>query len=238
MRRNALLLLGAIVCAAVMAGPASAQVQPAGTGEPALHELDSEHAVVRVARDSRDRRLPGPLRLLREQRAGRPTRPRTRRRTAATNVWANWSGVRDASARRPVRHLRAGPVHVPERLAVDPGRSELVLDGHDARAAGRTRRSTARSRRRRSSSRAAPRSPGTRTVALKVDFADDVAGPFPANFLCFQVGGSAAACATRARARSTATTRRARSPAAPASRRRSTAPPTSATSRTATCGPA
>ena len=34
MRRNALLLLGAIVCAAVMAGPASAQVQPAGTGEP------------------------------------------------------------------------------------------------------------------------------------------------------------------------------------------------------------
>lgn len=34
MRRNALILLGALVCAAVMAGPASAQVQPAGTGEP------------------------------------------------------------------------------------------------------------------------------------------------------------------------------------------------------------
>ena len=34
MRRNALLLLGVILCAAVMAGPASAQVQPAGTGEP------------------------------------------------------------------------------------------------------------------------------------------------------------------------------------------------------------
>ena len=36
-------------------------------------------------------------------------------------------------------------------------------------------------------------------VALKVDFADDVAGPFPANFICFQVGGSASAvCDTSA----------------------------------------
>ena len=26
-------------------------------------------------------------------------------------------------------------------------------------------------------------------VALRIDFSDDVAGPFPANFLCFQVGG-------------------------------------------------
>ena len=34
MRRNALLLLGVILCATFMAGPASAQVQPAGTGEP------------------------------------------------------------------------------------------------------------------------------------------------------------------------------------------------------------
>ncbi|HET8951781.1 MAG TPA: PKD domain-containing protein, partial [Solirubrobacteraceae bacterium] len=29
-------------------------------------------------------------------------------------------------------------------------------------------------------------------VALKVDFSDDVAGPFPANFLCFQYGGGPA----------------------------------------------
>ena len=26
-------------------------------------------------------------------------------------------------------------------------------------------------------------------IPLRIDFADDVAGPFPANFLCFQVGG-------------------------------------------------
>src|SRR5215217_7037850 len=26
-------------------------------------------------------------------------------------------------------------------------------------------------------------------VALKMDFSDDVAGPFPANFVCFQYGG-------------------------------------------------
>ena len=35
MRRIALLCLGAVACAAATAAPASAQVQPAGTGEPA-----------------------------------------------------------------------------------------------------------------------------------------------------------------------------------------------------------
>ncbi len=36
MRRTAILSLGAIACALLMAQPASAQVQPAGTGEPAF----------------------------------------------------------------------------------------------------------------------------------------------------------------------------------------------------------
>ena len=36
-------------------------------------------------------------------------------------------------------------------------------------------------------------------VPVRVDFSDDVAGPFPANFLCFQVGGGpAAVCDTNA----------------------------------------
>src|SRR5215212_5838886 len=35
MRRIAIPCLGAVACAAAVAGPASAQVQPAGTGEPA-----------------------------------------------------------------------------------------------------------------------------------------------------------------------------------------------------------
>ena len=35
-------------------------------------------------------------------------------------------------------------------------------------------------------------------IPLRIDFADDVAGPFPANFLCFQVGGGPTTSATRA----------------------------------------
>jgi hypothetical protein len=34
MRRTAIFTLGAAICALALAGPASAQVQPAGTGEP------------------------------------------------------------------------------------------------------------------------------------------------------------------------------------------------------------
>jgi hypothetical protein len=36
MRLTMILCLGAVACAGVVAGPASAQVQPAGTGEPAF----------------------------------------------------------------------------------------------------------------------------------------------------------------------------------------------------------
>ena len=79
----------------------------------------------------RDRRLPRALRLLREQRAGRQpdAEPGAERGDERVGQLVRRE---NASARRPVRHLRAGPVPVPERLAVDLGRSELVLDGHDA----------------------------------------------------------------------------------------------------------
>ena len=58
-------------------------------------------------------------------------------------------------------------------------------------AAAPTRPSTAPSRTPRSRSRGGAAYTKDAKVALKVDFSDDVAGPFPANFLCFQYGGNA-----------------------------------------------
>ena len=54
----------------------------------------------------------------------------------ATNVWANWSGVRTLQHGGQYGICAQGQYTVPERLAVDLGRSELVLDGHDAGAPG------------------------------------------------------------------------------------------------------
>ena len=113
MRRNALLLLGVILCATVMAGPASAQVQPAGTGEP-LYTNSTQNT-----QWSSGRRPPGsPAYRVRydyyenNTLVANPTQSPAP--NGATNVWANWSGVKNAAARRPVRDLRAGPVPVPE----------------------------------------------------------------------------------------------------------------------------
>ena len=59
----------------------------------ALHELRAEHAVVRMARAAGRGRLPGPVRLLREQHAqGLPDRQPARAPNSGSN-WANWSGV-------------------------------------------------------------------------------------------------------------------------------------------------
>ena len=93
MRRNALLLLGVILCAAFMAGPASAQVQPAGTGEP-LYTNSTQNTqwlewpatsgidAYRVRYDYYENNAL----------VANPTQSPAP--NGATNVWANWSGVR------------------------------------------------------------------------------------------------------------------------------------------------
>src|SRR4051812_10182172 len=90
MRRNAL-ILGAIICAAVMAGPASAQVQPAGTGEP-LYTNSTQNTqwfewpatsgidAYRIRFDYYENNAL----------AANPTQTMSNGGTA----WANWSGVR------------------------------------------------------------------------------------------------------------------------------------------------
>ena len=159
--------------------------------------------------------------LLREQRA-RVASPTVNYVTERRHRVGQLVRRGEPPARRPVRHLRPGQLLVPQRLAVLPRRPELVLDGHDARPPrlhdDRPLQADAgdRARRRR---RVHARTP---KVALQVDFSDDVAGPFPANFLCFQFGGTRPASATRRRLHLRLQRRPARCPPAAASRRRFT----------------
>ena len=188
MRRIALLCLGAIACAAATAGPASAQVQPAGTGEP-LYTNSAQNTqwfewpasqgadAYRIRYDYYENN--------------------TLKASPTVNLPGVNSGIElgelerrgDAAARRPVRRLRAGPVLAPERLAVLLRRPELVLDGHDARAPRVHDDRPLQADAALQLAAGADVRARTRRSPLRIDFADDVAGPFPANFLCFQVGG-------------------------------------------------
>ena len=229
MRRIALLCLGAVACAA--ASPTGVGPGPARRHRrAALHELGAEHPVVRVARDLGRRTPTGS--------ATTTTRTTRSRPSPVVNYADAGSGLElgelerrgDAAARRPVRRLRAGPVLVPERLAVDLRRPELVLDGHDARAprvhddrplqadggAARSRAARRTSRTRRS--RCGSTSPTTSPARSR-----------PTSSASRSAAGRRTCATTNAGLRSTATTRPARSRAAPARRPRSPAPPTTAT---------
>ena len=197
MRRNALILLGALVCAAVMAGPASAQVQPAGTGEPlytnstqntqwfewpATSGIDS----YRVRFDYYENNT-----LI-----ANPTQNPAP--NGATNVWANWSGVRTLQHGGQYGICAQGQYTFPnDSLWISDGPNSCSMGTQ----LGRRTHTTIDRSKPTATLQLASGAAFTRNtkVPLKVDFADDVAGPFPANFICFQVGGSASAvCDTSA----------------------------------------
>jgi PKD repeat protein len=194
MRRNALLLLGAMVCAALMAGPASAQVQPAGTGEP-LYTNSAQntqwfewpaHSGIDSYRVRFDYYENNAL-------VANPTQSPAP--NGATNVWANWSGV------RTLQHGGQYGICAQGQYTF-PNDSLWISDGPNSCSMGTTLGRRAYTTIDRSKPTAALQLAGgaafvNRTnLALKVDFADDVAGPFPANFLCFQVGGENGVCNT------------------------------------------
>ncbi len=194
MRRNALILLGAMVCAAFMAGPASAQVQPAGTGEPLYtnstqntqwFEWSAKSGIgsYRVRWDYYENNAL----------VANPTQNPAP--NGATNVWANWSGV------RTLQHGGQYGVCAQGQYTF-PNDSLWISDGPNSCSMGTTLGRRAYTTIDRSKPTAALQLAAgaafvkNTNVALKVDFADDVAGPFPANFLCFQVGGANGVCDT------------------------------------------
>jgi PKD repeat protein len=183
MRRIAIVCLGAVLCAAA---PASAQVQPAGTGEP-LYTNSAQNTqffeksatsgvdAYRIRYDYYENNVLKASPIL-----ATPTGP--------SSTWANWSGVANLQHGGQYGVCAQGQYRFPnDSLWISDGPNSCSMGTMLGRRAYTT----------------IDRSKPTATVvlaqgaaytrdakvALKIDFADDVAGPFPANFLCFQTGG-------------------------------------------------
>jgi PKD repeat protein len=180
-----LLCLGAFACAAVLAEPASAQVQPAGTGEPAFTNSQQntqwfEWPAVQGADAYRIRYDHYANNTLKAS----PTYDQDN----GGSGWANWSGVATLQHGAQYGICAQGQYSFPNDSMFFPDGANSCTTGTQL---GRRAYTTID----RSKPTAALQLAAGATFAkdakipVRIDFSDDVAGPFPANFLCFQVGG-------------------------------------------------
>jgi hypothetical protein len=187
-----LLLLGTVACVLGAAQPAAAQVQPAGTGEPAYtnsvqntqwFEWPASQGIgsYRVRWDYYENNAL----------VANPTQNPAP--NGATNVWANWSGVRNLQHGGQYGVCAQGQYTFPnDSLWISDGANSCSMGTQIGRRASTTiDRSKPNTAIAVAGGAAATKDPN---VAVKVDFSDDVAGPFPANFMCFQFGGDGNIC--------------------------------------------
>ncbi len=185
--RIRLICLGAVACAAALAQPAAAGVQPAGTGEPLFtnsaqntqfFEWPAQGAgidayQVQYRYNANNTELASPT-------VGYGTN--------SGSSWANWSGVAN------LQHGGQYGICAQGRYSFDND-SLFYPDGPNSCSTGTMTGRRAHTTIDRSKPTAAitlgngAQYTKNAQVALKVDFSDDVAGPFPANFVCFQFGG-------------------------------------------------
>src|SRR3954447_26850809 len=184
MRRIAMLCLGAV---AAMAAPASAQVQPAGTGEP-LYTNSAQNTqwfewpasqgadAYRVRYDYYENNT-----LKASPQVNAPN-------VNSGSSWANWSGVANLQHGGQYGICAQGQYSFPNDSLFFP-------DGPNSCSMGTMLGRRAYTTIDRSKPTAAMQLAGgaefvrDTKIPVKIDFSDDVAGPFPANFVCFQVGG-------------------------------------------------
>ena len=182
-----LLLLGTVACALGAAQPAAAQVQPAGTGEPLYTNSTQntqwfEWPATSGADDYRVRFDYYENNTL----VANPTQNNAP--NGASNVWANWSGVRTLQHGGQYGICAQGYFSLPADSLYFP-------DGPNSCSMGTTlgRRAYTTIDRSKPSAAIALAGGAAATkdakIPIQVGFSDDVAGPFPANFLCFQFGG-------------------------------------------------
>jgi plastocyanin len=189
MRPTTILCLAAALCVAAVADPASAQVQPAGTGEPAFTRsaqntqwfewpASSGADAYRVRFDYYENNT-----LKASPLVNQPT-------ANAGSAWANWSGVATLQHGAQYGICAQGQYSFPNDAL-------FFSDGPNSCSTGtmlgrRTYTTIDRSKPTAALQVAAGAAfVKDAKVPLRVDFSDDVAGPFPANFVCFQVGGDA-----------------------------------------------
>jgi PKD repeat protein len=185
MRFTAILCLGtALACSAVMAGPASAQVQPAGTGEPAFTNSQQntqffEWPATSGADAYRIRYDYYENNVLKAS-------PTYDVPNGGSN-WANWSGVATLQHGAQYGICAQGSYSFPnDAMFFADGPNSCSMGTLLGRRAHTTiDRSKPTAALQLSAGAAFVKDP---KVPVRVDFSDDVAGPFPANFLCFDVG--------------------------------------------------
>ena len=226
-----LLLIGTVACALGAAQPAAAQVQPAGTGEPLYTNSQQNTQWFEWPATQRDRRVPRALRLLREQRARRQpdAEPGPERGDATCGP--------TGPASRNLQHGGQYGVCAQGQYTF-PNDSLWISDGPNSCSMGTQlgRRAYTTIDRSKPTTAIAVAGGAAATkdakVPIQVNFADDVAGPFPANFMCFQFGGTNNICDANAGFIYGYNVRVLGARAAAASRRRSPARPTSARATT------
>ena len=187
-----LLLLGTVACVLGAAQTAAAAVQPAGTGEP-LYTNSAQNTqwfewpstsgigAYKVRFDYYENNAL----------VANPTQNPAP--NGATNVWANWSGV---------KNLQHGGQYgvCAQGSYTFPNDSLWIADGPNSCSMGTQlgRRAYTTIDRSKPTTAIAVAGGAAATkdakVAIQVNFADDVAGPFPANFMCFQFGGTNNIC--------------------------------------------
>jgi PKD repeat protein len=186
MRLTRLICLGALAGTLVPAATAAAQVQPAGTGEPAYTNSAQntqwfEWPAVSGAGAYK-------IRFDYYENNALKASPAYAMPNGAVNVWANWSGVATLAHGGQYGICAQGSYAFPND-------SLFIADGPNSCSMGTMLGRRAYTTIDRSKPAAAMALAGGAAyvkdpkVPVKVDFSDDVAGPFPANFLCFQKGG-------------------------------------------------
>ena len=184
MRRIAFLCCATLV---LLTGQASAQVQPAGTGEP-LYTNSAQNTqwfewpasagsdAYRIRYDYYENNALKASPVINQPGVGSGT------------GWANWSGVAN------LQHGGQYGICAQGQFSL-PNDSLFFSDGPNSCSMGTMLGRRAYTTIDRSKPSAAMIVAGGAAyvrdtkVPLRIDFSDDVAGPFPANFLCFQVGG-------------------------------------------------
>jgi plastocyanin len=186
MRRTAILTFGVLVCALVLAGTASAQVQPAGTGEPLYtNSTQNTQWFEWAAAQSVDAYR---IRFdYYENNVLKPSSPIVTASKAGGSMWANWSGVTALQHGGQYGVCAQGQYRFPND-------SLWISDGPNSCSMGTMLGRRGYTTIDRSKPTAALEQAGGAAfvkdgkVPVRIDFSDDVAGPFPANFVCFKVG--------------------------------------------------
>ena len=194
--RKKLLILGTVACVLGTVQTAAAAVQPAGTGEP-LYTNSAQNTQwfewpatsgiggykVQYSYYENNTLVADPT-----------VNPSP---NGASNVWANWSGVKTLQHGGQYGVCAQGSYTLPND-------SMWISDGPNSCSMGTMlgRRAYTTIDRSKPSTSIALAGGAAATkdakVAIQVNFADDVAGPFPANFMCFQFGGTSNICDSNA----------------------------------------